>query len=101
MGREITIKRKNVYFKESIFVNGYAELDINNIKKLSSSRKLLICVTSKIDLKKLNGIEYVDVSTKKQYKDIKNILENNNIVVITYKLVYVDLLHYSSLLSYL
>lgn len=101
MNKEIIIKKKSVHFKESIFVNGYAELDIDNIKKLSSSRKLLICVTSKADLKRLDGIEYVDVSTKKQYKDIKGILENNNIVVITYKLVYTDLLYYSSLLSYL
>ena len=101
MSKEIIIKRKNVYFKESIFVNGYAELDINNIKKLSSSRKLLICITSKVDLKRLDGVEYVYVSTKKQYKGIKSILENNNVVVITYKLVYVDLLHYSNLLNYL
>lgn len=101
MNKEIIIKRKNTYYKESIFVNGYAELDINNIKKLLSSRKLLICVTSKVDLKRLDGIDYIYISTKKQYKDIKSILENNNVVVITYKLVYVDLLHYSSLLNYL
>ena len=101
MNKEIIIKRKNTYFKESIFMNGYAELDIDNIKKLSNSRKLLICVTSRADLKRLDGIEYIYISTKKQYKDIKNILKNNNIVVITYKLVYVDLLYYSSLLNYL
>ena len=101
MNKEIIIKRKSVYFRESIFVNGYAELDINNIKKLSSNKKLLICVTSKADLKRLEGIEYVYVSTKKQYNDIKSILENNNIVVITYRLVYIDLLHYSSLLNHL
>lgn len=101
MNKEIIIKRKNTYFKESIFINGYAELDIDNIKKLSNSRKLLICITSKADLKRLDGVEYIYVSTKKQYKDIKNILENNNIIVITYKLVYIDLLHYSSLLNYL
>ena len=101
MNKEIIIKRKNVFFRESIFINGYAELDIDNIKKLSNSRKLLICITSKVDLKRLDGVEYVYVSTKKQYKGIKSILENNNIVVITYKLVYVDLLHYSSLLNYL
>ena len=101
MNKEIIIKKKSVHFRESIFVNGYAELDIDNTKKLSSSRKLLICVTSKADLKRLDDIEYVYISTKKQYKDIKSILENNNIVVITYKLVYVDLLHYSSLLNYL
>lgn len=101
MNKEIIIKRKNTYFKESIFVNGYAELDIDNIKKLFNSRKLLICITSKADLKRLDGVEYVYVSTKKQYKGIKSILENNNVVVITYKLVYVDLLHYSSLLNYL
>lgn len=34
MNKEIIIKRKNTYFKESIFVNGYAELDIDNIKKI-------------------------------------------------------------------
>ena len=101
MNKEIIIKKKSVYFRESTFVNGYAELDINNIKKLSSSRKLLICVTSKADLKRLDGVEYVYVSTKKQYNNIKNILENNNIVVINYRLVYIDLLHYSSLLNHL
>ena len=101
MDKEIIIKRKNVFFKESIFINGYAELDIDNIKKLSNNRKLLICVTSKADLKRLEGIEYTYISIKKQYKDIKSVLENNNIVVINYKLIYVDLLHYSSLLSYL
>lgn len=101
INKEIIIKRKNTYFKESILVNGYAELDIDNIKRLSKSRKLLICVTSKVDLKRLEGIEYVYVSTKKQYKDIKSILECNNVIVITYKLIYVDLLHYSSLLNYL
>lgn len=101
MNKEIIIKRENVFFRESIFVNGYAELDINNIKKLSSSRKLLICVTSKADLKRLDGVDYFYVSTKKQYNNIKDILENNNIVVITYRLVYIDLLHYSSLLNYL
>ena len=101
MGKEIVIKKKSLYFRESIFVNGYAELDIDNIKKLSSSRKLLICVTSKADLKRLDGVEYVYVSTKKQYNNIKNILENNNVVVITYRLVYIDLLYYSSLLNYL
>lgn len=101
MNKEIIIKKKNVFFRESIFVNGYAELDINNIKKLSNNKKLLICVTSKADLKRLEGIEYTYISTKKQYKDIKSVLENNNIVVISYKLVYVDLLHYSSLLNYL
>ena len=101
MIQEITVKRKDVYFKESIFVNGYAELDISNIKKLSSSRKLLICVTSKADLKRLDGVDYFYVSTKKQYNNIKDILENNNIVVITYRLVYIDLLHYSSLLNHL
>ena len=101
MNKEIIIKRKNVFFRESIFVNGYAELDIDNIKKLSNNRKLLICVTSKVDLKRLDGIDYFYVSTKKQYNNIKDILENNNIVVINYKLVYVDLLHYSSLLNYL
>jgi hypothetical protein len=101
MNKEIITKRKNTYFKESIFVNGYAELDIDNIKKLSSSRKLLICITSKADLKRLNGVEYVYISTKKQYKDIKSVLENNNVVVITYKLIYIDLLHYSLLLDYL
>ena len=101
MNKEIIIKRKNVFFRESIFVNGYAELDIDNIKKLSNNRKLLICVTSKVDLKRLDGIDYFYVSTKKQYNNIKDILENNNIVVINYKLVYVDLLHYSSLLNHL
>lgn len=101
MSKEIIIKRKNIYFKESIFVNGYAELDIDNIKKLSSSRKLLICVSSKADLKRLDDIEYVYISTKKQYNNIKNILENNNIVVIIYRLIYIDLLHYSSLLNHL
>ena len=101
MSKEIIIKRKNIYFKESIFVNGYAKLDIDNIKKLSSSRKLLICVTSKADLKRLDDIEYVYISTKKQYNNIKNILENNNIVVIIYRLIYIDLLHYSSLLNHL
>lgn len=101
MNKEIVIKRKNTYFKESMFVNGYAELDIDSIKKLSNSRKLLICIISKVDLKRLDSIEYVYVSIKKQYKDIKGILENNNIVVITYKLVYTDLLYYSSLLNYL
>ncbi len=101
MNKEIIIKRKNTYFKESIFMNGYAELDIDNIKKLSNSRKLLICITSKAGLKRLDGVEYVYVSTKKQYKGIKSILENNNVVVIIYRLVYVDLLHYSSLLNYL
>mgnify|MGYP000945274106 CR=1 FL=1 len=101
MNKEIIIKRKNTYYKESIFVNGYAELDINNIKKLLSSRKLLICVTSKVDLKRLDGIDYIYISTKKQYKDIKKLLENNNIIVITYKLIYAELLYYSSLLNYL
>lgn len=101
MSKEIIIKRKNIYFKESIFVNGYAELDIDNIKKLSSSRKLLICVTSKADLKRLDGVDYFYVFTKKQYNNIKDILENNNIVVIIYRLVYIDLLHYSSLLNHL
>lgn len=101
MNKEIIIKRKNTYFKESIFINGYAELDIDSIKKLSNSRKLLICITSKADLKRLDSIEYTYISTKKQYKDIKSVLENNSIVVITYKLIYIDLLHYSSLLSYL
>lgn len=101
MNKEIIIKRKNTYFKKSIFINGYVELDIDNIKKLSSSRKLLICVTSKADLKKLDGVEYTYISTKKQYNNIKGILENNNVVVITYRLVYIALLYYSSLLSYL
>ena len=101
MSKEIIIKRKNIYFKESMFVNGYAELDIDNIKKLSSSRKLLICVTSKADLKRLDGVDYFYVFTKKQYNNIKDILENNNIVVIIYRLVYIDLLHYSSLLNHL
>lgn len=101
MSKEIIIKRKNIYFKESIFVNGYAELDIDNIKKLSSSRKLLICVTSKADLKRLDGVDYFYVFTKKQYNNIKDILENNNIVVIIYRLVYIDLLHYSNLLNHL
>ena len=101
MSKEIIIKRKNIHFKESIFVNGYAELDIDNIKKLSSSRKLLICVTSKADLKRLDGVDYFYVFTKKQYNNIKDILENNNIVVIIYRLVYIDLLHYSSLLNHL
>lgn len=101
MNKEIVIKKKSLYFKESIFINGYAELDIDNIKKLSDSRKLLICVTSKANLKRLDGIEYIYISTKKQYKDINNVLENNNVVVITYKLIYIDLLYYSSLLSYL
>ena len=101
MSKEIIIKRKNIYFKESMFVNGYAELDIDNIKKLSSSRKLLICVTSKADLKRLDGVDYFYVFTKKQYNNIKDILENNHIVVIIYRLVYIDLLHYSSLLNHL
>ena len=101
MGKEIVIKKKSLYFRESIFVNSYAELDIDNIKKLSNSRKLLICVTSKADLKRLDGVDYTYVSTKKQYNNIKNILENNNVVVITYRLVYIDLLYYSSLLNYL
>ena len=101
MSKEIIIKRKNIYFKESIFVNGYAELDIDNIKKLSNSRKLLICVTSKADLKRLDGVEYFYVSTKKQYNNIENILENNNVVVLIYRLVYIDLLYYSNLLNYL
>ncbi len=101
MNKEIVIKKKSLYFRESIFINSYAELDIDNIKKLSSSRKLLICVTSKADLKRLDGIEYVYISTKKQYNNIKDILENNNIVVINYRLVYTDLLYYSSLLNHL
>jgi len=101
MSKEIIIKKKSVYFKESIFVNGYAELDIDNIKKLSSSRKLLICITSKVDLKRLDSVDYIHISTKKQYNNIKNILENNNVIVITYKLIYAELLYYSSLLNYL
>ena len=101
MSKEIIIKKKSVYFKESIFINGYAELDIDNIKKLSSSRKLLICITSKVDLKRLDSVDYIHISTKKQYNNIKNILENNNVIVITYKLIYAELLYYSSLLNYL
>ena len=101
MNKEIIIKKNSKYFRESIFVNGYAELDIDNIKKLSSSRKLLICITSKADLKRLDSVEYIYISTKKQYNNIKDILENNSIVVINYRLVYIDLLYYSSLLNYL
>lgn len=90
-----------IYCKESYLVNGYAELDLENIKKVSEYRNLLIVIEKKKELERFNDMDYIFISTKKQYKDITKYIQENKLIIVMDSLVRLDLNQYSGLILYL
>ena len=90
-----------IYCKESYLVNGYAELDLENIKKVSEYRNLLIVIEKKKELERFKDMDYVFISTKKQYKDIIKYIQENKLIIVMDSLVRLNLNQYSGLILYL
>lgn len=90
-----------IYCKESYLVDGYAELDLENIKKVSEYRNLLIVIEKKKELERFNDMDYIFISTKKQYKDITKYIQENKLIIVMDSLVRLDLNQYSGLILYL
>lgn len=90
-----------IYCKESYLVNGYAELDLENIKKVSKYRNLLIVIEKKKELERFNDMDYIFISTKKQYKDITKYIQENKLIIVMDSLVRLELNQYSGLILYL
>ena len=86
------------YFKESYLINGYAELDLESIKKVSEYRNLLIVIEKKKELERFKDMDYVFISTKKQYKDITKYIQENKLIIVMDSLVRLDLNQYSGLI---
>ena len=84
--------------KESYFINGYAELDLENIKKVNKHRNLFIVIESKKEIERLKDMDYVFISTKKQYREIYNYIQDNKLIVILDSLTRLDLNQYSGLI---
>ena len=89
------------YFKEGYLINGYAELDLESIKKVSEYRNLLIVIEKKKELERFENMDYVFISTKKQYKEITNYIQENKLIIVMDSLVRLDLNQYSRLILYL
>ena len=90
-----------IYCKESYLVNGYAELDLENIKKVSEYRNLLIVIEKKKELERFNDMDYIFISTKKQYKDITKYIQENKLIIVMDSLVRLELNQYTGLILYL
>lgn len=89
------------YFKESYLINGYAELDLENIKKVRKYRNLLVVIEKKKELERFKDMDYIFISTKKQYKDITKYIQENKLIIVMDSLVRLDLNQYSGLILYL
>ena len=89
------------YFKEGYLINGYAELDLESIKKVSEYRNLLIVIEKKKELERFNDMDYVFISTKKQYKEINKHIQDNKLIIVMDSLVRLELNQYSRLILYL
>lgn len=86
------------YFKESYLIKGYAELDLESIKKVSEYRNLLIVIEKKKELERFENMDYVFISTKKQYKDITKYIQENKFIIVMDSLVRLELNQYSGLI---
>ena len=84
--------------KESYLINGYAELDLENIKEVSKYRNLFIVIENKKELKRLKDMDYVFISTKKQYKEIYNYIQDKKLIVVLDSLTRLDLNQYTGLI---
>ena len=89
------------YFKEGYLINGYAELDLESIKKVSEYRNLLIVIEKKKELERFKDMDYVFISTKKQYKDIIKCIQENKLIIVMDSLVRLDLNQYLRLILHL
>ena len=86
------------HFKESYLINGYAELDLENIKKVRKYRNLLVVIEKKKELERFKDMDYVFISTKKQYKDITKYIQENKLIIVMDSLVRLELNQYSGLI---
>ena len=84
--------------KESYLINGYAELDLENIKEVSKYRSLFIVIENKKELERLKDMDYIFISTKKQYRDVYNHIQEKKLIVILDSLTRLDLNQYSGLI---
>ena len=84
--------------KESYLINGYAELDLENIKEVSKYRNLFIVIENKKELERLKDMDYIFISTKKQYRDVYNHIQEKKLIVILDSLTRLDLNQYSGLI---
>ena len=93
---EVDVSKMSV--KESYLINGYAELDLENIKEVSKYRNLFIVIENKKELERLKDMDYIFISTKKQYRDVYNHLQEKKLIVILDSLTRLDLNQYSGLI---
>lgn len=93
---EVNVRK--VIFKESYLINGYAELDLENIKEVSKYGNLLIIIEKKKELERFNEMDYVFISTKKQYKEITKHIQDNKLIIVMDSLVRLELNQYSGLI---
>lgn len=93
---KVTVNK--LLYKESYSVNGYAEIDLENIKKVNKHRNLFIVIESKKEIERFKDMDYVFISTKKQYKDITKYIQENKLIIVMDSLVRLDLNQYSGLI---
>ena len=93
---EVDVSKMSV--KESYLINGYAELDLENIKEVSKYRNLFIVIENKKELERLKDMDYIFISTKKQYRDVYNHIQEKKLIVILDSLTRLDLNQYSGLI---
>ena len=93
---EVDVSKMSV--KESYLINGYAELDLENIKEVSKYRNLFIVIENKKELERLKDMDYIFISTKKQYRDVYNHLQEKKLIVILDSLTRLDLNQCSGLI---
>ena len=93
---EVDVSKMSV--KESYLINGYAELDLENIKEVSKYRNLFIVIENKKELERLKDMDYIFISTKKQYRDVYNHIQEKKLIVILDSLTRLDLNQCSGLI---
>ena len=84
--------------KESYLINGYAELDLENIKEVSKYRNLFIVIENRKELERLKDMDYIFISTKKQYKEIYSYIQEKKLIVVLDRLTRLDLNQYTGLI---
>lgn len=92
-------RNKDNFFKESYAINFLAHLTIDNINSMKKGKRLFI-VNKKKDIERLElETDIKPISTQKQYnKSIKEEIKTGKDIVVTYNVVFNDIVRYSSLI---
>lgn len=86
------------YFKESYAINYLAHLTIEDINSMKKGKRLFI-IDKKKDIERLElEPDIKPISTQKQYKSIKNEIKTGKDIVVLYRVCFMDIITYNSLI---